>query len=262
MNETYWKPFDPFIKTPTRNFAFILLNQPIGDQLNEYFTCLWSKACVRLCADGAANRLFNWAKSRNDGPFIPDYIIGDLDSIEHEARSLYEKNGCKILRIETQNVTDFDKVLKFTIECLHELNFENFSITFDIRKKIQFDSIYCFCGFGGRTDHALALFNSLYINKAKDFQVLIVSDENFTFLLKPGKNLIYFKNDHYCGKFCGFFPIGEPSIVTTKGLKWDVNCQLCKLGTLVSSSNEYETENDTIEILTENTLIWTMSIKI
>jgi thiamine pyrophosphokinase len=51
MSETIWKPFDPFIETPT--------NQPISDKSERYFTSLWSKASIRLCADGAANGLHN-----------------------------------------------------------------------------------------------------------------------------------------------------------------------------------------------------------
>lgn len=262
MNITHWKPFNALMNPSGCKFAFILLNQPIQEWLNEYFTCLWKNATVRICADGASNRLFEWSKKRQD-KFIPDYIIGDLDSVHHEIRDYYQNQGTKVLKIKCQDSTDFTKCLRFASECLGKLDFTNFAdLQPLITSRIEFDSIYCFCGFGGRFDHAMSNINSLYSSCIKDLCTYIVSDESFTFLLNKGKNLIYFRNDSYSGKYCGYFPIGCRTVVTTKGLKWDLESKTCAFGGLVSSSNEFNTDNDYVTVETENELLWTMSIKI
>jgi thiamine pyrophosphokinase len=262
MSITYWKPFNALKSPSSNNFVFILLNQPIQDWLSEYFTHLWSNALVRICADGASNRLYQWSKSRQE-KFIPDYIIGDLDSTHQELRDYYQNQGSKVFKVKCQDSTDFTKCLRFASECLKNSDFTNFSdLQSLITKRIEFNSIYCFCGFGGRFDHAMSNINSLFLPCIRDLCTYIVSDESFTFLLKKGTNLIYFKNDNFSGKYCGYFPVGSPTKVTTKGLKWDLENATCTFGGIVSSSNEYDTIDDYITIETENELLWTMSIKV
>ena len=50
--------------------------------------------------------------------------------------------------------------------------------------------------------------------------------------------MINIENELLCGKYCGIFPLGEPAIVTTAGLKWNLNKKILKFGSFVSSSNE------------------------
>ncbi|OGU62682.1 MAG: thiamine diphosphokinase [Ignavibacteria bacterium RBG_13_36_8] len=62
---------------------------------------------VLICADGGAN----YAYQLN---LIPDYIIGDLDSIEPKIQKYFE-NKSKIIRYNRQIDTDVEKCLKFAI---------------------------------------------------------------------------------------------------------------------------------------------------
>lgn len=62
---------------------------------------------VLICADGGANS----ARKLN---LIPDYIIGDLDSIS-ESDLNYFRGKSIIRRISRQNDTDVEKCLKFAI---------------------------------------------------------------------------------------------------------------------------------------------------
>ncbi len=60
-----------------------------------------------ICADGGADSALRMG-------IIPDVIIGDLDSVTHNALK-YFKNKSKIVRIGRQNDTDVEKCLKYAI---------------------------------------------------------------------------------------------------------------------------------------------------
>lgn len=274
-NETNWKPLEPLENEVTIPFALIILNQPINESNEEYLKILWSKSSLRLCADGAANRLYEWSKRYNQHfNYIPNYICGDLDSLKFDVGEFYKNQGSKIVRLHNQNYTDFHKTLRFSINCLKKCEFdkdifESFEHFKALNiKEVDFNSIYIFCNFSGRLDHAISNLSTLYqLNSASSsdtiMKMFIISENSITFLLNRGKNNIMFNKKEILGKYCGFFPLGKPSIVTTTGLKWNLNNQLCSFDSLVSSSNEYDFNvNTPVFIETEHPLLWTMSVKI
>jgi thiamine pyrophosphokinase len=59
-----------------------------------------------LCADGGANSAFKYK-------LIPDFIIGDFDSIDEKILDYY-KHKSKIIQIKRQNDTDLGKCLKYS----------------------------------------------------------------------------------------------------------------------------------------------------
>ncbi len=61
-----------------------------------------------ICADGGANTALKY-------DVIPDFIIGDLDSIRPETYD-YFYDKCEIIQIKRQNDTDVEKCLKFAIK--------------------------------------------------------------------------------------------------------------------------------------------------
>lgn len=61
-----------------------------------------------ICADGGANHAFILG-------LIPDFIIGDLDSIYHSTIVSLKKKS-NIIKIKRQNDTDVEKCLKFAIK--------------------------------------------------------------------------------------------------------------------------------------------------
>jgi thiamine pyrophosphokinase len=81
--------------------------------------------------------------------------------------------------------------------------------------------------------------------------------------LRRGENKIFAQSE-FCGKYCGFFPVGFATKVTTQGLKWNLSDDLCSFEGLVSSSNEFDLSAGVnhVSIITENPLLWTMSINI
>ncbi len=61
-----------------------------------------------ICADGGANSAMKLG-------IVPDYIIGDLDSV-HKSTLDYFKASSKIIRIHRQNDTDVEKCLKYVVK--------------------------------------------------------------------------------------------------------------------------------------------------
>jgi thiamine pyrophosphokinase len=72
---------------------------------------------------------------------------------------------------------------------------------------------------GGRLDHSLANLNALY--KYQDLPLVLVGDGNIVRLLPIGDSLITM-NSSAEGIQCGVIPLGSSSVVTSKGLKYDM----------------------------------------
>jgi thiamine pyrophosphokinase len=265
----------------------------------------------------------NGTDEQRDSSFVPDYICGDLDSVDEVIKLEYESKGSKSIRLYDQDATDFQKTLKFLAELCQVPPSIVFSLdksppprsssssTSTTNKFSQIENIFVFCEFGGRIDHSLAIFSSLYDpcltptssssssssssskeEKRSCLNVYTVSSESITFLLRVGTNIIYLdsakgsqgaKSDEagLVGKYCGLFPMGRPAVVTTRGLKWNLNRQLLEFGKFISSSNEfcveenksgrigiddvfrdlnYDKKRRHVLIKTDQPLIWTMSI--
>lgn len=72
-----------------QSINLIILNSP---SLNfNIIANLWQHCRYKVCADGAANRLFDSSLNLTGGckKFIPDYVIGDLDSARSEVVDYY-----------------------------------------------------------------------------------------------------------------------------------------------------------------------------
>ncbi len=87
--------------------AIILAN---GDLPTKYQLKYFQKMRYNtlICADGGAN-------SAKKLCIVPDYIIGDLDSITEDNLNFFAQKSI-ILRIKRQNDTDVEKSLKFLIK--------------------------------------------------------------------------------------------------------------------------------------------------
>ncbi|MCL4549898.1 MAG: thiamine diphosphokinase [Bacteroidetes bacterium] len=84
--------------------CIVLANgQPPSKKVFDYLNSIGYDKLI--CADGGANSAFKLE-------FIPDYIIGDLDSIRPEIYDYYY-DKCEIMQIIRQNDTDVEKCLKF-----------------------------------------------------------------------------------------------------------------------------------------------------
>ncbi len=274
--------------------VLIILNQPITKENESKLVKLWSNCSMRICVDGGTNRLHEWAQGKNATfTYVPDFICGDLDSIDPAVCEFYFRLGSKCVCLNNQDLTDFTKTLRFLVNYLKNglLDPELFDTTnhsnakclshYELEelrgKQSQIEHVYCFCDYTGRLDHALSNLHTLYDECLSNVFCYLVSLESLTFLLRKGQNIIFVDDDVHRGQYCGLIPLARPIQVTTQGLKWNLNRQTIEFGKFISSSNEYaESEHSTkpteciyetcdrkhVFVETNESLLWTMSINV
>lgn len=157
------------------------------------------------CADGGAN------SARKMG-LTPDYIIGDLDSIDLETVKFYDGKS-QLIHYTRQSDTDVEKALKFIV-----------------RKK--YDEVILVAGTGDRLDHSLTNLSLVhkYFNKIK------VSVLHQRSILTPisGQNIIKTTP----GEPVSIIGFNKETIVTSQGLKYQLMGTKICFGIMDSQSNE------------------------
>lgn len=94
--------------------ALIVLNvDRHQDSSAVRFERLWEHASLRVCADGAANRLFDSLNEGSRDKMLPDVISGDLDSIRGDVADYYERVGVQLAKKSEQDTNDFEKCLQW-----------------------------------------------------------------------------------------------------------------------------------------------------
>ncbi len=174
-------------------------NPPSKKLLSEYV----KKADIFICADGGANIAAKYK-------LYPDFIIGDLDSINANAEQLFK--SIKTRLIKDQNNTDLEKAFMYAI-------------------RNKYTDIYVFAADGGRIDHVLCNLSALlkYCRKA-----------NISFILDSGIILPVvweLKLNIPIGTNISLIPLTLCEGITTSGLKWNLQNEILALGTRESFSN-------------------------
>ncbi len=154
---------------------------------------------IIICADGGANI----AKKLN---IIPNFIIGDLDSIKKPVINFYKYlNKTKIIKDNNQNKTD----LELAIELAETLNPSKINI---------------FGAIGDRIDHTIA--NIFSLDQIKPNIKAEIIDEKVTVqLLKKSLKINGEKKD-----IISVIPISDVNCLNYTGFKWNVKNLNTKIG--------------------------------
>ncbi|KAI1186656.1 thiamine pyrophosphokinase [Nemania serpens] len=288
-----WNPVKQLLGYPEYEFVLITLNQPIRD--NSLFEDLWNSAETKIAADGGANQIYDLSKAsppeNRDGSPGPgpgpgpgsskqfqdlDTIIGDLDSLTDEARSYFSRS--RIIRDSDQYSTDFAKAVGLA------------------RRESPAPgsrAVVCVGGLGGRVDQGLSQVHHLYLFQKSptyaDGRMYLVSGDSLSFVLKGGSTHRIRVREPGIGlqedededshrprphrnrrrrisgdpfaKYVGIIPVGEPAVITTRGLEWDVEDWPTAFGGKMSTSNHVLPETEVVEVRTDKDVLFTIALK-
>lgn len=157
-----------------------------------------------ICADGGANSAFKLG-------LVPDYIIGDLDSVNSETLR-YFSDKSKIIKIERQNDTDVEKCLKFAV-------------------KKGFSEALLLGVTGDRLDHTICnlgivikFFDKIKCNIVAENSFLIATRETISLKSKPGETI-------------SLYAFNSKTRITSNGLKYSLHNSTLPFGERESTSN-------------------------
>ena len=166
-----------------------------------------------IAADGGANSLY-------DVNIVPDFIIGDMDSISDEALAKF-KNVSKVIPVKRQTDTDVEKCLKFAV-----------------RKK--FTHAVLLGATGNRLDHSFC--NLGIVLKYDDkIHVAIIHERSY---LAAYSGQVKLKTNP--GEIISVYGFDEKTKITSKGLKYQLRNVSLPFGKKESTSNV--AVGDTVEL--------------
>ncbi|KAH0612539.1 uncharacterized protein H6S33_008919 [Morchella sextelata] len=266
---TVWDParyIDP-AREDDRPFALLILNQEISDL--ELFGNIWANSSFRVCADGGANRLYTALQTDAARELmLPNAIVGDLDSLLPSIHAYYAAHGVAVIQDRDQDSTDFAKCLDYISQHtgLQSPEFEETHDALEGWRGTRVSAthspipVVAVGGWGGRVDQSLHSIQALHTaaSTRPARRLTLVSSENITFLLAPGRNTILTPR-HLLGLTCGILPIGGAAVITTQGLRWNMRDAETRFGGLVSTSNHLAAEEVVVE--TSESVVFTVEIR-
>ena len=157
-----------------------------------------------ICADGGAN-------SAKKLGVNPDFIIGDLDSIDQQVLKYFQSES-KVIKIKRQNDTDVEKCLKFAI-------------------KKGFKEVVLLGVTGDRLDHTICNLGIIikFFNKIK----IHISAEN-SFLSAFNKTVIIKSK---INETVSLYAFNKQTFITSKGLQYPLQKSNLAFGEKESTSN-------------------------
>ncbi|KAF8606466.1 thiamine pyrophosphokinase [Ceratobasidium sp. AG-I] len=200
--------------------ALIVLNQPFA---TATFSRLWLKCGWRIFADGGSNCVYDAFDEEDRLRYLPHRIRGDLDSLRLDVRSWYEAQNVVVEHDKSQNSTDLMKCLDWVVEIEKE-------------NQLKLD-VVILGGLSGRLDHTVHTMSLLHKLRTTRPRIFVVSSESVGWVLDQGHHQIDL-DLRFVGPTCGLLPVGvASSVLTTTGLKWNLDNTPSSFNGLVSSSN-------------------------
>jgi len=183
-----------------------------GNINSKYLYAHIKKDDFVIAVDGGANKLTKTI-------FTPDLIIGDMDSINNEAKKKFRKVKKKEFPIE-KNELDLELAIDYCIE-----------------KK--FEEIIILGAVGSRLD--MNLMNVFVLKKIPEkIKSKIIHLNQETFLLRKEEILEGMKGEKIS------FTALKDTVISLKGFKYDVNKFKLKFGVGIGISNEFKSKKGKI----------------
>jgi len=176
---------------------------------------------------------------------MPHAITGDLDSVRDDVLTYYSRKRTHVVKDSSQDATDFTKSLRLITTRKKSIlkDWNDAEIVYNAMHKLAENlDVFVFGGLGGRADQAFSELHHLYLAHEDEHisvgDIYLVTPESIIFLLQKGTNLIHTPvGPGQLGESVGIIPLGKPSIITTKGLEWDVEDWRTEIGGQISTSN-------------------------
>lgn len=172
-----------------------------------------------ICCDGAVNKLQLYTDK------LPDFVIGDLDSVDE---SLKEKLSNRIIHVTEQETNDMTKSLLFAVNELKT-------------KDITFLGIS-----GGREDHFFSNISLLVEYAAVASEIIAVTDTGYLRVVRNTDSI-----ETHKGQQISIFNFSHTPITATN-LKWQVNNITFKR---LSNGSLNESNGDTVSFYCENPIL-------
>lgn len=172
-----------------------------------------------ICADGGGQ----WAYENG---IIPDYLIGDFDSINQDILAFFSTRGVEIIRYPREkDYTDTEICVykAFELGCME---------------------ISIIAGVGSRIDHSLGNIGLLHLIKQRGGSGCIISRDCSIYLCSDSIEL-----GGSIGDIISILPLyGDAYGIKSKGLKYQLNDTDMAFGKPIGVSNEMTENNCWIEI--------------
>lgn len=197
-----------------------------------------------------------------------DVIVGDLDSLTTTTREHFTTRSrpTKVIHDSDQYSTDFGKAV-------NHIRASSTSSSSSSSANSPMD-IVAMGGLGGRVDQGLSQLHHLHLFQTDPHyaqgRMFLVSGESLTFLLKTGRHRIHVREKDAAGgnamadvfdKYVGIVPVKEPSVISTRGLEWDVEDWKTEIGGMISTSNHVLPETVVVEVETTKDVLFTIALK-
>jgi thiamine pyrophosphokinase len=180
-----------------KNNILIIANGRITNR--DFHKQIIENSDIIICADGGAN-------TAKDMGLIPDYIIGDFDSIDASTINFFKHNRkTKIIKDENQEKTDLELAIK-------------------LAESLDPTELLIIGAIGNRIDHTLA--NILSLTQIKPSIKTQIIDYYNTIELVESSIDIVGKRD----EIISVIPLTDLIGLTYKGLKWLVKNKNSKFG--------------------------------
>lgn len=187
-----------------------------GGEINDEFSLVCLKQIKPDCIIGVDKGLEFCYRNH----VIPDWILGDFDSISKEVIDWYRKQQEIPIRQYKPEKDDTDTRLGM-----------------ELALKLGSDKIFLLGATGGRLDHYMGNLQSLLITARKEKEGWILDEQNAITVRKSGKICIH-KEEQF-GKYVSFFSMGdEVTGLSLKGFQYPLDGYTLKNSDGIAVSNQ------------------------